>query len=144
MLSFCPKVDSPDGIRLDLSRFSPWHTTLYNTLNIPIRVVTLGMLGFHLCSHCLFTLVLCQAKRTTNTHGANQLKSRRPAVGRLKRPDTRLVWTSESYFTVWAVLQDLSINSGTQGVTPCILRSTGLLSPGLMGSLKWLRFPPAF
>ena len=36
--SFCPKVDSPDGVRREISRFARWHSTLYNMVNIPSEV----------------------------------------------------------------------------------------------------------
>ena len=37
--SICPKVDSPDGVRQEISRFARWHTTLYNMVNIPVEML---------------------------------------------------------------------------------------------------------
>ena len=54
--SFRPKVDLPEGVRQDLSRFAQRHTTLYNMLNLPLGDVILVNLGFHMCSHCLSML----------------------------------------------------------------------------------------
>ena len=35
--SFRPKVDSPDCVRRDISRFAQCHKTLYNMVNIPFE-----------------------------------------------------------------------------------------------------------
>ena len=44
-------------------------TYVSNMVNLLLRDVVLVNLGFHMCSHCLPTLVpLFQAKRTTNAH----------------------------------------------------------------------------
>ena len=37
--SFRRKVDSPDRVRQEMSRFARWHTTLYNMVNIPVEML---------------------------------------------------------------------------------------------------------
>ena len=57
LLSFRPKVDSPDGVRQDSSRFARCHKTLYNMHGEhTFRDVILVTLGLHMYSHCLSML----------------------------------------------------------------------------------------
>ena len=37
--SFRPKVDSPDGVRQDISRFARCHKTFYNMVNVPFKIL---------------------------------------------------------------------------------------------------------
>ena len=37
--SFHQKVDSPDCVRRDISRFAQCHETLYNMVNIPFEIL---------------------------------------------------------------------------------------------------------
>ena len=55
------KVDSPEGVRLDLSRFARSHTTHYNRLcnkvNLLLRDVILVNFGVHMCAHYLSVII---------------------------------------------------------------------------------------
>ena len=75
--SFRRKVDSPDRVRQEMSRFARWPTTLYNIVNIPVEV----LLKLPLDSACEVTVFLC-------LFPFFRLKERQIRFGRID-----LVWT---------------------------------------------------
>ena len=71
--SFHPKVDSPDCVRRDISRFAQCHKTLYNMVNIPFEI--------------LFQLPLvCTCSLGANQLSLGELLSGEPTQYQAKRP----------------------------------------------------------
>ena len=107
--SFRRKVDSPDRVRQEMSRFARWPTTLYNIVNIPVEV----LLKLPLDSACEVTVFLClfpfSGLKNDKYASGESTQSGRTAIARTdfraKRLDTKPLdhrspncWTSQYYF----------------------------------------------